>query len=62
MKITELIEKIKQLMITFESMDGDLHHASSNIQDAIGNISDLDTELNVILDKLEETQKNMEVK
>jgi peptidoglycan hydrolase CwlO-like protein len=62
MKITELIKKIEELMITFESMDGDLHHASSNIQDAINNISDLDTDLNTILSKLKETQKNMEVK
>ncbi len=43
MKITELIKKIEELMTTFESMDGDLHHASSNIQDAINTISDLDT-------------------
>ena len=50
------------MMRTVESLDTDLHNASSHIQGAIDSNNELDTELSTIISKLEETQKNMEVK
>ena len=62
MKITELIKKLEEMMRTVVSLDTDLHNASSHIQGAIDSNNELDTELSTIISKLEETQKNMEVK